>query len=180
MDLDQTRYPDFSALKAYCHRVAGVVGILSAGIFSDGEQQCAGYADKLGLALQLTNIIRDVGDDARRGRIYLPLEELQSFGVSAQDLLEGRRSGDFDGLMRLQTSRARDCYRQAFQLLPAAALRAQRPGLIMAAIYARLLDEIESDGFRVLTHRVRLTPVRKLWIAWKTWMRGVAPTIRAH
>ena len=178
MDLDQTRYLDFSNLRLYCHRVAGVVGTLSAGIFSEGDQACSEYAENLGVALQLTNIVRDIGEDARRGRIYLPIEDLQRFKVSAKDLLDARHSEGFEALMRFQAERARGFYRKAFELLPDTAVRAQRPGLIMAAIYASLLDEIQDDGFRVLSHRVRLTPLRKLWIAWKTWMRGRPPAIR--
>lgn len=178
MDLDQTRYLDFSNLRLYCHRVAGVVGTLSAGIFSQGDQACSEYAENLGVALQLTNIVRDIGEDARRGRIYLPIEDLQRFKVSAKDLLDARHSEGFEALMRFQAERARSFYRKAFELLPDTAVRAQRPGLIMAAIYASLLNEIQDDGFRVLSHRVRLTPLRKLWIAWRTWMRGRPPAIR--
>lgn len=178
MDLDQTRYLDFPNLRLYCHRVAGVVGTLSAGIFSQGDQACSEYAENLGVALQLTNIVRDIGEDARRGRIYLPIEDLQRFKVSAKDLLDARHSESFEALMRFQAERARGFYRKAFELLPVTAVRAQRPGLIMAAIYASLLDEIQDDGFRVLTHRVKLTPLRKLWIAWRTWMRGRPPAIR--
>lgn len=178
MDLDQTRYLDFPNLHLYCHRVAGVVGTLSAGIFSQGDQACSEYAENLGVALQLTNIVRDIGEDARRGRIYLPIEDLQRFKVSAKDLLDARHSEGFEALMRFQAERARGFYRKAFELLPDTAVRAQRPGLIMAAIYASLLDEIQDDGFRVLSHRVKLTPLRKLWIAWRTWMRGRPPAIR--
>ena len=180
MDLEQNRYLDFKGLRLYCHRVAGVVGTLSAGIFADGDQTCSDYAEALGTALQLTNIIRDVGDDARRGRIYLPVDDLQRFGVPAHHILKGERSDGFDALMRFQTERARGFYRDAFAALPADAWRAQRPGLIMAAIYATLLDEIEDDGFRVLQHRVALTPLRKLWIAWRTWMRGKPPLVRTR
>jgi len=179
MDLEQSRYLDFEGLRLYCHRVAGVVGTLSAGIFADGRQDCARFAESLGIALQLTNIIRDVGDDARRGRIYLPLDDLQRFGVPAHRILAGEAPERFGELMRFQARRARGFYRDAFAALPAAERRGQRPGLIMAAIYATLLDEIESDGFRVLTHRVALTPLRKLWIAWRTWMRGSPPALRA-
>jgi phytoene synthase len=180
MDLEQNRYLDFEGLRLYCHRVAGVVGTLSAGIFSDGRQDCAKYAESLGIALQLTNIIRDVGDDARRGRIYLPLDEMQRHGVAAHQILKGAAPEGFRELMRFQAARARDFYREAFEALPPAERRAQRPGLVMAAIYATLLDEIEDDGFRVLTHRVALTPVRKLWIAWRTWVRGTPPRQRTR
>jgi phytoene synthase len=174
MDLRQNRYLDFATLARYCHNVAGVVGELSAGIFGATEPQTLEYARKLGLALQLTNIIRDVGEDARRGRLYLPLDELQRHGVKAADLLAGRYVDGYLPLMQFQTQRARDVYAEALAALPAADRRAQRPGLIMGAIYATLLDEIEREGFRVLHQRVALTPLRKLWIAWRTWVFGAA------
>ena len=178
MDLEQDRYLDFEGLRLYCHRVAGVVGTLSAGIFSSGRQDCSRFAELLGIALQLTNIVRDVGEDARRGRIYLPIEDLQRFGVAAHQILKADGSGRFAELMKFQAQRARGFYREAFEALPASERRAQRPGLIMAAIYATLLDEIEDDGFQVLSRRVALTPVRKFWIAWRTWMRGAPPRLR--
>lgn len=172
MDLDQTRYLDFPGLKRYCWHVASVVGILSASIFGATRPETLQYAEKLGLAFQLTNIIRDVGEDARKGRIYLPVNELQQFKVTAADILNARHSPQFEELMRFQVKRAQQAYDDAFALLPAADRRAQRPGLIMAAIYRTLLDEIERDGFHVLSQRISLTPIRKLWLAWKTYIRG--------
>ncbi|HEX5091934.1 MAG TPA: presqualene diphosphate synthase HpnD [Burkholderiales bacterium] len=170
MDLTQTRYLDFAGLERYCHRVAGVVGLLAAGIFGYRDPRTLEYARALGIAFQLTNILRDVGEDARRNRIYLPIEDLQRHGVSAADLLQGRHSEAFVALMAFQAARARDWYARALALLPAEDRRAQRPGLIMAAIYRTLLDEIERDGFQVLRQRTSLTPLRKLWVAWKTWL----------
>jgi phytoene synthase len=120
----------------------------------------------------LTNIIRDVGEDARKGRIYLPISELQQFGVTAADLLNARHSDKFDNLMRFQVARAQAAYDEAFALLPREDRRAQRPGLMMAAIYRTLLSEVERDGYHVLTQRISLTPIRKLWLAWKTYIRG--------
>lgn len=172
MDLDQTRYLDFPALQKYCWHVAGVVGILSASIFGATRPETLQYAETLGLAFQLTNITRDVGEDARKGRIYLPISELQKFNVTAADILNARHSENFENLMRFQAARAQKLYDEAFALLPKADRRAQRPGLIMAAIYRALLDEIEHDGFHVLQQRISLTPIRKLWLAWKTWVRG--------
>lgn len=172
MDLDQTRYLDYIGLQRYCWHVAGVVGILSASIFGHTRPETLQYAEKLGLAFQLTNIIRDVGDDARKGRIYLPVNELQQFNVTAADILNGRHSENFEKLMRFQAQRAQAAYDEAFALLPKEDRRAQRPGLIMAAIYRTLLDEIERDGFHVLNQRISLTPIRKLWLAWKTYVRG--------
>ena len=172
MDLDQSRYLDYPNLKKYCWHVAGVVGILSASIFGVTNPQTLKYAETLGLAFQLTNIIRDVGEDARKGRIYLPIDELQRFNVTAADLLNARHSEKFEALMTFQAARAQQLYDDAFALLPKEDRRAQRPGLMMAAIYRTLLDEIERDGFHVLTQKISLTPLRKLWLAWKTYVRG--------
>jgi phytoene synthase len=171
MDLEQHRYLDFEALQLYCHRVAGVVGIMSASIFGYSRAETLSYAERLGLAFQLTNIIRDVGEDARKGRIYLPLSDLRQFGVHEQDVLRGRSSPEFFEMMRMQSGRARSIYREALGYLPEEDRPTQRPGLIMASIYSTLLDEIERDGFRTLTHRTSLTPLRKLWLAWRTWRR---------
>ena len=172
MDLDQSRYLDYPNLKKYCWHVAGVVGILSASIFGVTNPQTLRYAEALGLAFQLTNIIRDVGEDARKGRIYLPINELQQFNVTAADLLNARHSEKFEALMKFQADRAQKLYDEAFALLPQDDRRAQRPGLMMAAIYRTLLDEIERDGFHVLNQKISLTPLRKLWLAWKTYVRG--------
>ncbi|WP_288381274.1 presqualene diphosphate synthase HpnD [uncultured Massilia sp.] len=171
MDLDQSRYLDYAGLQKYCWRVAGVVGILSASIFGYKNTQTLAYAEKLGLAFQLTNIIRDVGDDARKGRIYLPVNELQQFNVTAADILNFRHSEKFEALMAFQAERAQRTYDEALALLPKEDRRAQRPGLMMAAIYRTLLDEIERDKFHVLNQRISLTPLRKLCLAWKTYVR---------
>lgn len=178
MDLDQTRYQDWDSLRKYCWHAAGVVGELSAGIFGYTDPQTLVYADKLGLAFQLTNIIRDVGDDARRSRIYLPAEDLHRFNVKASDIINGVHSAEFTELMRFQTQRARQYYREALQALPEVDRRAQRPGLMMAAIYYALLNEIERDNWQVLDQRISLTPIRKLWLAWTTWVGGGRKFIR--
>jgi 15-cis-phytoene synthase len=172
MDLTQTRYLDWPGLERYCYHVASVVGLLAAGIFGYRDARTLDYARELGIAFQLTNIIRDVGEDARKNRIYLPIEDLKRFGVPAADILNARETPEFGKLMEFQTQRARGYYEKAFGALPASDRKAQRPGLVMAAIYRTLLDEIESDGWRVLTQRTSLTPLRKLWIAWKTWVRA--------
>lgn len=172
MDLDQLRYPDWAALEKYCWHAAGVVGEMSASIFGPITDQTLDYARKLGTAFQLTNIIRDVGDDARRGRIYLPQEDLDRFGVNSADIMNGVHSDAFVELMRFQTTRAREYYRAAVLALPKEERRAQRPGLMMTAIYSTLLDEIEDDGWHVLDQRISLTPIRKLWLAWRTWVGG--------
>jgi 15-cis-phytoene synthase len=170
MDLQQSRYLDFKGLSLYCYRVASVVGLLAAGIFGYGDRQTQKYAHDLGMAFQLTNIVRDIGEDARRGRIYLPMDELKRFDVPAADILNARYSDNFSELMKFQVERAEKYYAQAVAQLPAADRKNQRPGLVMAAIYRTLLDEIRRDDYRVLHQRIALTPVRKLWIAWKTWV----------
>jgi 15-cis-phytoene synthase len=170
MDLTQTRYLDWAGLERYCHRVAGVVGLLAARIFGYREARTLEYARDLGIAFQLTNIIRDVGEDARKNRIYLPMDELKRFDVPAADILNARETPQFEALIRFQDERARSWYDRALAALPEPDRRAQRPGLIMAAIYRALLDEIRRDGFRVLSRRTSLTPLRKFWIAWKTWL----------
>lgn len=170
MDLDYNRYPDFSTLEAYCDRVAGLVGLLSAKIFGYTQAATLEYARTLGLALQLTNIIRDVGEDARRNRIYLPLDELERFGLSTDNVIEQREDERFERLMAFQIERAREYYARAFGYLPKSDRRSQRAGLVMAAIYRALLEEIAALKGRTLKQRIALTPIRKLWIAWKTWV----------
>ena len=172
MDLDYNRYADFSTLRHYCYHVASVVGLCSAEIFGYRNSQTLEYAENLGLAFQLTNIIRDVGEDGRRDRIYLPQDELQRFGVTIEDILQSRETDAFRELMKFQIERAEDYYNRAFAALPAEDRKNQTPGLVMAAIYQTLLREIKADGCHVLRQRMSLTPVRKLWIAWKTWMKG--------
>jgi phytoene synthase len=172
MDLTQTRYLDWPGLERYCYRVAGVVGLLAAAIFGYRDARTLQYAKDLGIAFQLTNIIRDVGEDARKNRIYLPADELKRFNVPAADILNARETPQFKALMEFQGRRARGYYDKAMAELPGDDRRAQRPGLIMAAIYRALLEEIERDGFRVLRQRTSLTPLRKFWIAWKIWLAG--------
>ncbi|MBK7814524.1 MAG: presqualene diphosphate synthase HpnD [Rhodocyclaceae bacterium] len=172
MDLRLTRYPDFRTLNLYCYRVASVVGLLAAEIFGYTDRRTQKYAHDLGLAFQLTNIIRDVGEDARRGRIYLPRDELARFGVREADILASRPTPEFTALMAFQVRRALDAYDRALGELPAVDRKTQRPGLMMAAIYRALLDEIVEDGCRVLTHRISLPPARKLWLAAKAWLHG--------
>ena len=170
MDLHQSRYLDFAGLARYCHHVAGVVGLLSSNIFGATDPGSELYAEKMGLAVQLINIIRDVGEDARMGRIYLPMDEMKRFGVTASDLLAARTSPAFIELMRFQADRAKAIYAEALSLLPPADRRPQGTGLIMGAIYRALLDEVERSDFAVLDQRISLTPIRKLWIAWRTWV----------
>ena len=182
MDLAQTRYLDYPGLQRYCHLVAGIVGEVAAGIFGQTQSETTAYAHKLGLAFQLTNIIRDVGEDALRGRIYLPVNELQRFNVKAHEILKRQGAGGDDGqadfqrrfqaLMSFQAQRAHALYDEAFALLPGADRRSQKPGIMMASIYRTLLREIEHDNFQVLNQRISLTPLRKMWLAWKVQAFG--------
>ncbi|MCU0869971.1 MAG: presqualene diphosphate synthase HpnD [Burkholderiales bacterium] len=172
MDLDWNRYPDFATLEVYCHRVAGLVGMLSAEIFGVTRDATRVYARALGIALQLTNILRDVGEDARRNRIYVPLDEITAAGVSVDDFILYRETDAMRALLAQQADRAAHWYDTAYATLPDADRRAQRTGLVMGAIYRRLLHEVRDEGAGVLNRRVSLTPMTKLWLAWRTWMRG--------
>lgn len=176
MDLEQARYGSFDELKLYCHRVAGVVGCLIARILGFSNPKTLEYADKMGLALQLTNIIRDVGEDARQGRIYLPIEEMQKFDVPANVIMQCKPTENFAKLMQFQVDRARETYREAMLLLPAADKKSQKVGLIMAAIYYALLNEIDRDGAQnVLTYKIAIPSPRKKRIALRTWLFGFKP-----
>lgn len=177
-DLEQTRYFDYASLQRHCHAIEGTLAEICCNIFGPPDAAAIRYARELGLAVQLTKIIRDVGNHARHGRIYLPVEDLQRFNVKAADILNRRHSDDFRALMQFQAERARASYARALELLPTAQRRVQRPGLIMAAIYYTLLNEIERDGFQVLHQRIGLTPLRKFWLAWKTWVTGGKVNLR--
>jgi phytoene synthase len=170
MDLDYNRYPDFATLELYCHRMAGVVALLSAQIFGSAQPATLEYARTLGVALQLTDIIRNVGEDVGRNRIYLPLDELARFGLVSDDLIERREDERFEQAMAFQIGRARDYHDRALQLLPRVDRASQRAGLVLAAISRALLEEIAALRGRTLRQRVALTPMRKLWIAWRTWV----------
>ncbi|MDX8385708.1 MAG: presqualene diphosphate synthase HpnD [Gallionella sp.] len=172
MDLDQPRYPDFKSLQLYCYRVASVVGLLAAEIFGYTDRQTQKYAHDLGIAFQLTNIIRDVGEDARRGRLYLPMDELQQFGVTASDILNANETENFQKLMAFQIERAQRYYQQALAQLPAVDRKSQRTGLIMAAIYRATLDEVVSSGCHVLKERVSLGSMYKLRLAFTAWLKN--------
>lgn len=172
MDLTQTRYLDEAGLKRYCQCAGGAVGVLSARVLGFSDPRTLDFARQLGLSMQRATIVRDVGEDARQGRIYLPVDTLQRHEVPAADILQSRYSERFVALMREQAEVARTLYREALALLPRQDRRAQRAALVMAALSHAQLDEIEADQFQVLTQRIALTPMRMLWIAWKTWLRN--------
>jgi len=171
MDLEFDVYPTFKELQLYCYRVASVVGLLSVEIFGYTNRQTLKYAHELGMAFQLTNITRDVFEDVQRGRVYIPQDELEKFDLTNDDLLTGKTTDNVIKLLKFQVDRANSHYAKAYELLPEEDRFNQRCGLIMAAIYQATLKEIEDDGYRVLEHRIKLTPLRKLWLAWKTARR---------
>jgi phytoene synthase len=173
MDLGQVRYASFKNLQLYCYRVAGVVGELTVPILGYTQRDTLKFAHKLGLAFQLTNIIRDVGEDAVRGRIYLPQDELQQFNVPEADILAGKVSPQFTALMEFQIQRAEQYYQEAFALLPKKDRRAQRVSLIMAAIYHTLLKRIQKEGAgQVLVQHISLTGFYKIYLALMAWLKN--------
>lgn len=168
MDLDYSSYPSFKELNLYCYRAAGVVGLLAAEIFGYDDSGTLNYAQDLGIALQLTNILRDVREDANRGRLYIPLDELDHFGVCRNDIFESRVNTGMQSLLILQAHRARQYYQQAFNQLAEVDRYKQRVGIMMAAIYLTVLDEIENSGYKFLDHRIVLSSLRKFWIVCRT------------
>lgn len=176
MDLHHNRYANFEDLAHYCYRVAGVVGRLVARILGFKNEQTLEYAEKLGLALQLTNIIRDVGEDARIGRIYLPQDELAQFNCSEDSILSTTPTPEFTALMQFQFQRAHQTYQDACALLHKSDRKTQKMGLILGSIYYALLREIERDGLQnVLKYKIKIPNPRKLRIALKTYFLGFKP-----
>ena len=173
MDLEEATYPGFQDLALYCQRVAGVVGLLSAEIFGYEDRRTLQFAQDLGVAFQLTNIVRDIREDAARGRVYIPQDEMACHCVTVQDFQPGPLSDGMRQLLQEQTRRAHSYYDRAFHKLPDVDRYGQRASLIMAAIYRATLQRIEADGFPVLERRVSLSPPHKLWLAWRT-ARGEA------
>lgn len=168
MDLEYNAYPDFDSLEVYCRRIGGAGSRLSAKILGFENAATPDYAGTLGIASELTRIIRDVGRDARRGRAYLPLHEMAEFGVTSDDLMHARETDGVRRLIAFQVARANAHFDRALALLPEVDRKRQRPGLISAAIDRALLAEIEADGCHVLTRHTSLTPLRMLWLSWRT------------
>lgn len=172
MDLQFNRYADFSQLQLYCYRVASVVGLLSAQVFGFSNRATLKYAHDLGMAFQLTNIVRDVGEDARRGRIYLPLDELKKAKVTEEDILQSKETDQVKELIEFQIERAETFYDKALNALPREDAKQQRAGLMMAAIYRTLLREIKADGAeKVLNSKLSIPPLRKLLLALRTFFK---------
>ena len=181
MDVTTNRYATFQALYPYCYRVASVVGLICLKIFGTQAPQATDYAINLGLAFQLTNILRDINSDANRNRIYLPLEDMARFGYTEKDLLERRYTSAFLELMKYECRRARDFYlkaNEAFTSLPHEDKRALVVAEIMRGVYARILQQIESENYKVFGPRIRLSSIKRLGIAAKIWLRSTSPGIR--
>ena len=172
MDLDQSRYPDEAALDAYCYRVASVVGLLSIEIFGYSDPRCRDYAEALGKALQLTNILRDVGNDAARGRIYISETELKRYGVSPDEILRREDSDRFRRLAASVAARARGYYATAKACLPEGERQSMVAAELMGSVYWKLLRKIEDTGFPVLADRpTRLNRLQKIWLILLAWFR---------
>lgn len=162
MDLSISRYETFEDLRLYCWRVASAVGLVSIGIFGCRDPRSTQYAEHLGLALQLTNILRDVAEDLERDRIYLPQEDLRRFGVSEESLCEGAPGGDFPGLMHAMANRAKEEFAAAMRHWPRPDSRALASASLMQRFYQAILADMERDGFRVFAKRYRLSRSAKL------------------
>jgi phytoene synthase len=171
MDLDYNAYRTYKELSLYCYRAASVVGLMAAEIFGYDDRRTLKYAHDLGMAFQLTNILRDVAEDARRGRVYIPEEDMARFGVERNDIMRGRFDDNMRGLLKFECERTKQFYRQAFDHLPDGDRYRQRSGLIMAAVYQALVKAIEDSDYRVFEQRVNLSPPRKMFIAWQTARR---------
>ncbi len=175
MDLEKLRYENFAELELYCHRVASVVGLLSIEIFGHQSSVSRDYAEHLGQALQLTNILRDVKNDAARGRIYLPLDELKKFGVSEQEILDGKFSDRYEALARSVGQRARAFYQLARQTLPSEDRRAMVSAELMGSVYWQLLLKLERGNFNVFgAQPLKLSKPQKLALIFQSWLRHAA------
>ncbi len=172
MDLDHKRYETFDDLIDYCYRVASITGLMCIEIFTYQSDKTRDYAIDLGIALQLTNILRDLKEDAIRGRIYLPLEDLRRYGYSEEDLMAGRLNESFRELMEFEVLRARDYYRRADESLPAEDRSTLTAAVTMGKIYSRLLDQIEEVGYDVFNHVIRLHRPERFFIALGEWARA--------
>ncbi|MBE9526007.1 MAG: presqualene diphosphate synthase HpnD [Proteobacteria bacterium] len=171
MDIHKSQYTSFNELSLYCYRVAGIVGLLTIEIMGYSQPSTKDYAKNLGISLQLINILRDVKEDAKRGRIYIPQDELSRFKVDKKMLLDGKNNQNTISLFEFQADRADEYYAKAFDSLEASDRYQQRTGIIMAEIYYALLKKIKKTHYPVLSQRVKISKIKKLWIAWTTARR---------
>ncbi len=175
MDLVASRYPSFQDLSLYCYRVASVVGLICLHIFGPTSARAQDYAVNLGMAFQLTNILRDIGTDAAQGRVYLPQDDLEKFGCTDQAILQRQESTELRKLLQFETARAHEYYAKAqaaFESLPAQDQRALTVAEIMRAVYFRILKKIEEPGHRIFGQRARLGTIRRLAVAIGVWLRS--------
>ena len=177
-DLVKTRYQDFDELRRYCYQVASAVGLICIHIFGFSHPRAKDHAVDLGLAMQLTNIARDVREDLELGRIYLPQDDLARFGYSEEELRAGAVNPAFTGLMRFQTQRARSYFHSGFQLLPYLSPRCRACPAVLGRLYSKVLDRIEARGYDVLNHRVSLSRAEKLRVTALTWLTSMLPPWR--
>ena len=175
-DLTKSRYEDFEELRAYCYRVASVVGLICIQVFGYSNAKAREYAIDLGLAMQLTNILRDVKEDLDRDRVYLPLDEMARFGYSVEELKAGVVNEPFQQLMKYQAARARQYFDSGFKLLPFLSPRSRACPAVMGQIYSRVLDKIEARNFNVFDGRVSLSKREKYLVTAQTWMKSLLPT----
>jgi len=175
MDITESHYEDFGELRTYCYRVASVVGLICIQIFGYSHARAKEYAIDLGLAMQLTNILRDIKEDLDRGRIYLPLDEIRDFGYSVDELKAGVVNQPFKQLMEFQAHRARQHFDSGFKLLPFLSPRSRACPAVLGQIYSHILDKIEARGFDVFNGRVSLSGREKYLITAQTWMRSLLP-----
>jgi len=175
MDIEPRRYETFADLRVYCYRVASAVGLMSAEIFGYTDRRALQAAEDLGLAMQITNILRDLREDAERGRVYLPLEDLRRFGYAEDDLRRGVMNDAFRALMQFEALRARDYFSAGAGLLPMVSYRARSCPAALHGLYSRLLDRIEQRDYDVFSERVRLSTAEKLGIMAKAWLRSMIP-----
>lgn len=175
MDLTTRRYATFEELRTYCYRVASVVGLICVEIYGYREPKVRDYAVDLGLAMQLTNIVRDVQEDLERDRIYIPLDEMERFGYSEEELKAGVVNETFRHLMAFQAARARDYFHKGLRLLPYLSPRSRTSPAVLAALYEKILERIEARGFNVFDGRVGLSGREKYLLTAKTWLKSLLP-----
>ena len=174
-DITKTRYEDFDELRTYCYRVASVVGLICIQIFGYSDSSAKKYATDLGLAMQLTNILRDIKEDLDRDRVYLPLSEMRDFGYTLDQLKSGTLNQPFKRLMEFQAQRAREYFTSGFKLLPLLSPRSRACPAVLGEIYSRILDRIEAQDFNVFNGRVGLTTSEKYLVTARTWIRSLLP-----
>lgn len=178
MDTAQNRYATFEELRRYCYGVASTVGLICVEVFGYERPEARSYAEDLGLAMQLTNILRDIQEDAERDRIYIPQDEMARFGYSEEDLTRGVVNRCFIELMRFQAERARSYYSSGARLLPLVPVRSRACVSVLHGLYSRLLDRIEACRFDVFHGRVRLSTAEKVLLTAKLWAASLLPARR--